>query len=161
MVCRMDWKKNLVKSLVYRAITISLGLLTAYIFTGGDILAAFLLSITTEIVQFFNYFAYESVWSYYDEKRMRKLIGEEYRKKEINLKLSLQSIGDIAKEFAQIDTFQPKVINSIVNFYDTILKNKELKDLHPDFQEYKNAFEIIHKGRTPTEQKIENNSNNS
>ncbi|MHA1301972.1 MAG: DUF2061 domain-containing protein [Candidatus Helarchaeota archaeon] len=150
----MDWKKSLVKSLIYRAITISLGLLTAYIFTGGDFLTAFLLSVSTEVVQFFNYFAYESVWSYYDEKRLRRMIGEEYKQREINLKLSLQSIGDIAKEFAQIDTFQPKIIKSIMNFYDTILKNKELKDLHEDFQEYKNAFEIIHKGRTPTEKKV-------
>ena len=154
----MNWKKNLAKSLIYRAITISLGLLTAYIFTGGDFVTAFLLSISTEVVQFFNYFAYESVWSYYDEKRMRKLIGEEYRQREINLKLSLQSIGDMAKEFAQIDTFQPKIINSVMNFYDSILKNKELKDLHEDFQEYKNAFEIIHKGRTPIEEKVQNNS---
>ncbi|MHA1377498.1 MAG: DUF2061 domain-containing protein [Candidatus Helarchaeota archaeon] len=147
----MDWRKNLAKSLFYRAITISLGLLTAYIFTGGDFLTAFFLSISTEVIQFFNYFAYESVWSYYDERRLRKMISEEFKQREINLKLSLQSIGNIAKEFAQIDTFQPKIINSIMNFYETILNNKELKDLHKDFREYKNTFEIVHKGRTPPE----------
>ncbi len=146
----MDWKKSLVKSLLYRTITILLGLLTAYIFT-GNFISAFFLSITTEIVQFFNYFIYETGWSYYDEKRMRRQITEEFRQKEINLKLSLQSIKDIAQEFSQIDTFIPKLYNSVISFYDKILQNKELKELHDDFLEYKNAFEIIHKGRALSE----------
>ena len=101
----------------------------------------------TEIVQFFWYFSYDTVWTYYDEKRLRRLIGEEYRKKEIKLKLSLESINDIAREFSQVDTFIPKVYNSVLSFYNKILLNKELKELHEDFLEYKNAFETIHKGR--------------
>ncbi|NVM02623.1 MAG: DUF2061 domain-containing protein [Candidatus Helarchaeota archaeon] len=142
----MDVKRNLAKSLVYRAITIGFGLLTAYIVT-GDIFTAFLVSILTEVVQFFWYFSFDTVWTYYDEKRLRKLIGEEFRQKEIKLKLSLESITDIAREFSQVDTFIPKVYNSVLSFYNKILLNKELKELHDDFLEYKNAFETIHKGR--------------
>ncbi len=142
----MDIKRGLAKSLLYRAITIGLGLLTAYIAT-GDILTAFLVSILTEIVQFFWYFGYDTVWTYYDEKRLRKMIGEEYRQKEIKLKLSLESINDIAREFSKVDTFIPQVYNSVLSFYNRILQNKELKELHEDFLEYKNAFETIHKGR--------------
>ena len=142
----MDIKRSLAKSLIYRAITIGLGLLTAYIFT-GNIFTAFLLSMATEVVQFINYFAYETVWSYYDEKRIRKLIKEEYRQKEIKLKLSLESIKDLAREFSQVDTFIPKLYNSVISFYNRILHNRELKELHEDFLEYKNAFEAIHKGR--------------
>ena len=142
--------KNLLKSLIYRAITVSLGLLTAYIFT-GDIFSAFLLSIATEIVQFFNYFAYETVWSYFDEKRLRKQIREEFRKKEINLKLTFGSIKDIASEFSRIDTFIPEIYNSVTSFYNKILENKELKELHGDFEKYKNYFEATHKGRALAE----------
>lgn len=142
----MNVKRNLLKSLIYRALTICLGFLTAYLVT-GDIFSAFLVSIWTEVVQFFFYFSYENVWSYFDEKRLRKLIGEEFRQKEINLKLTYQSIRDIAQEFSQIDTFVPKLYNSVISFYNRILQNKELKELHQDFLEYKNAFEIIHKGR--------------
>jgi len=123
-----------------------LGLITAYIVT-GDINTALGLSLATEGIQSVNYFAFESIWSYYDEKHMRAKISKEFLEREVNLKLSLGAIIDISKEFSQIDTFIPEIYNSITNFYDKILANKQLSEFHEQIEKNKTTFETINKGR--------------
>ena len=142
----MDVKRSLVKSVIYRIFSILTGFLIGFLLT-GEFFSAVLVSIVSETIQFFNYFGYETAWSYFDEKRLRKLIGEEYRAKEIQLKLSLESINTIAREFSQIDTFTPRIHKSVSNFYNMILENKEMKELHDDFRKYKNSFDFAHKDR--------------
>ncbi len=142
----MDWKRNLLKSGVYRVITILLGLLTAYIVT-GNVFTAFALSIVTESIQFMNYFAFEMVWSRFDEKRLREEIGREYREKEIRMKLTVGSILDIAREFSQIDTFVPEVYRSVSSFFKNVLSNKQMKEFHEEITKLADGFEIAHRGR--------------
>ncbi|MHA1339207.1 MAG: DUF2061 domain-containing protein [Promethearchaeota archaeon] len=142
----MGFLKNLIKSLVYRSITIFLGIITAYVVT-GDINAALGLSLATEGVQSINYFLFESVWSYFDEKKLRAKIAKEFREREIELKLSLGVIIDISKEFSQIDTFIPELYNSISKFYNRILNTKELSEFHEQIKKYKDIFEITNKDR--------------
>ncbi|MHA1271657.1 MAG: DUF2061 domain-containing protein [Candidatus Helarchaeota archaeon] len=142
----MDLKRSFLKSIIYRMISILTGFLIGYLLT-GQALSAALVSIASEAIQFFNYFGYEVVWSYFDEKRIRKMIDEEYRAKEIKLKLSLESINTMAREFSQLDTFTPRIYKSVLNFYNMILENKELKELHGDFLKYKKIFQIKHEGR--------------
>lgn len=138
--------RSLVKSLVYRAITLVLGFTTAYVFT-QDPGSATLISLLTEAVQAVNYFIYESTWSYFAERRLRKKIRNELKEKIVNLKLNMEAIKSIAKEFSRIDTFNPIIYNSVISFYDRILQNKDLDELHEDFNKYKKAFRIMHRER--------------
>ncbi len=134
------------KSAIYRVITILLGLLTAYIVT-GNVFTAFALSLATESIQFMNYFAFEMVWSRFDEKRLREEIGREFREKEINMKLTVGSVLDIAREFSQLETFVPGVYRSVSGFFKNVLKNKQLKDFHEEISKLAEGFEIAHRGR--------------
>ncbi len=142
----MNWKGKLIKSVIYRVITVLLGLLTAYVVT-GSVFTAFALSLTTESLQFLNYFAFEMAWSHFDEKRLREEIGREIREKEVNMKLTVGSILDIAKEFSQIDTFVPGVYRSVSSFFKHVLKNKQMKEFHEEITRLADGFEIAHRGR--------------
>ena len=142
----MGVKRNLAKSLIYRVITIMLGFLTSFIIT-GDISFAINIALITESVQFVYYFGFETVWSYYDEKRLRELIRKEFRDREIDVKLTMGALIDMAKEFSQIDTFIPEVYSSISSFFNKMLENKQLKNLHDEISKYKSSFETTHKGR--------------
>jgi hypothetical protein len=59
----------------------------------------------------------------------------------------MEAIRSIAKEFSRIDTFNPTIYNSVISFYDRILQNEDLDELHEDFNKYKKAFEIMHRER--------------
>ena len=66
-------KESLIKSTIYRIITILLGMLVALIIT-GNIVLALSLGIATETIQFIYYFIYETVWTNYHDKRLRRKI---------------------------------------------------------------------------------------
>ena len=142
----MNWKITLIKSLVYRVITIALGLLTAYIVT-GDFETALGLSLITESVQSLNYFGFESLWGYFYEKRIREDIKKEFRKREIDLKVSIEMIIDITKGFSEIDTFNPKLYNSLINFFDSSINNQNLRGFESELTEAKKNFIALNQGR--------------
>ena len=142
----MNWKITLIKSLVYRVITITLGLLTAYIVT-GDFETALGLSLITESVQSINYFGFESLWGYFYEKRIREDIKKEFRKREIDLKVSIEMIIDITKGFSEIDTFNPKLYNSLINFFDSSINNQNLKGFESELTDAKKNFIALNQGR--------------
>ncbi|QEE16542.1 DUF2061 domain-containing protein [Promethearchaeum syntrophicum] len=142
----MNWKTTLIKSLVYRVITITLGLLTAFIIT-GDFETALGLSLITESIQSLNYFGFESLWGYFYEKRIREDIKKEFRKREIDLKVSIEMIIDITKGFSEVDTFNPKIYNSLINFFDSSITNRNLKDFNSELIEAKKNFVALNQGR--------------
>jgi len=53
-------KESFFKSVIYRIITVFLGMLVILIVT-GDLLAAFSIGFATETIQFINYFFYEAI----------------------------------------------------------------------------------------------------
>ena len=59
---KLEWKESLIKSLIYRSITVLLGFFTAYIVTGSLIMALGV-ALLTEFVQFIFYFFYEIIWT--------------------------------------------------------------------------------------------------
>ena len=142
----MQWKLTLLKSIIYRIITIILGMTTAYIFT-GDFRTALELSLYTEAIQSVNYFAFESVWNSFYERLIREKVSEEFRQREIDLKLTVGAIFDISKEFAEIDTFVPEIYHSLLKFYTNILENDQMEEYHDQILESKKHFEILNRGR--------------
>ncbi|MHA1745317.1 MAG: DUF2061 domain-containing protein [Promethearchaeota archaeon] len=142
----MNWKTTLYKSLIYRVITISLGLLTAYIVT-GDFQTALGLSLITESIQSLNYFGFESLWSFFYEKRLRESLNKEFKKREIELKLPIEMIIDITKEFSEMDTFNPKLYTSLINFFDSSIDNRNLKEFKIELEKQKKHFVTLNQGR--------------
>ena len=139
---KIEWKESLVKSIVYRSITIVLGFLTAYIFT-GDLTLAFGVALLTEFVQSINYFVFEIAWSnLITRKRLEKEIL-----KTINIELNYDSILELAYEMSRIDTFVHEIYQSNKNFFKSILKNEALKELHEDISHYFDFFKKCHEGR--------------
>ena len=142
----IEWKESLVKSIIYRTITLGLGTLTTFILTGSLILATGI-AILTEAVQSVNYFAYELAWSNITRRRLEKKIIEKIKRKEIDLKLDYSSIQELAYQISQIDTFVPTLYMTIRKIFDTMLKNKELEEIHEEIEKYKNHFIYVHSGR--------------
>ncbi|MHA2007324.1 MAG: DUF2061 domain-containing protein [Promethearchaeota archaeon] len=143
-----DWaenlKESLLKSLIYRVITISLGMLVAFIIT-GSLAAALSLGIITETVQFINYFIYESVWTNFHDKRLKRKILE---MKEVNIKFDFELIEEISYEFSKTDTFLKEIYDSIIRFFDKILQNKYLDEIHSTVLRDKTYFELKHENRS-------------
>ena len=139
-------KESLLKSLIYRVITITLGMLVAFIIT-GSLVAALSLGIITETVQFVNYFIYESVWTNFHDKRLKRKILE---MKEVDLKFDFELIEEISYEFSQTDTFLKELYDSISRFFDKILQNKYLGEIHDKILRDKTHFELKHERRSFT-----------
>jgi uncharacterized membrane protein len=137
-------KESLLKSMIYRVITISLGMLVAFIIT-GSLAAALSLGIITETVQFINYFIYESVWTNFHDKRLKRKILE---MKEVDLKFDFELIKEISYEFSQTDTFLKEVYDSIIKFFDKILQNKYLGDIYDIILRDKTYFVLKHERRS-------------
>ena len=149
---KIEWKQTLVKSLIYRALTLVLGTLTAYIITGSIAIAtgtAFL----TEAVQSVNYFAYEITWSNISRRKLEKKIIEQIKQKEIDLRLDFSSIKDLAYQLSQVNTFIPEIYISTKKTLDQMLETKELEEFHEEIKKYKEYFEIAHLGRNFNESK--------
>jgi len=142
----IEWKESVIKSIIYRSITLVLGFFTAYIFT-GNIAIATGTAILTESVQSINYFVYELTWSNISRRRFEKKIIDKIKRKEINLKLDYSSIKELAYQLSQIDTFVPKLYISTRNIFNNMLNNEELEEIHEDIKKFKESFEAVHSGR--------------
>jgi len=142
----IKWKESVVKSVIYRAITLVLGTLTVYIMTGSIALATGV-ALLTEAVQAVNYFIYELIWSNIARKKLEKEILERLKRREINLKINFEPIKEISYELSQIDTFVPKLYLSVLHFFESMLKNEELQEIHEEIQKYKENFERVHSAR--------------
>ena len=141
-----NWKASIIKSIVYRTITLGLGTLTAYLFLGSIALAtgtAFL----TEAVQGVNYFIFELIWSTFSRRRLERKFQEKYQEKKINLEIEFSSLKEIAYDLSNVDTFIPKIYLSTLNFFNHLLKNDELEEIHDEIQSYKDHFIQVHSGR--------------
>ncbi|MBD3341097.1 MAG: DUF2061 domain-containing protein [Candidatus Lokiarchaeota archaeon] len=136
-------KESLIKSIVYRIITIFLGFFSAFLIT-GNIATAFGVALLTEFIQFINYFAYEVIWT---KLRTKKKIEEEIIKRMIDLEINYDSILQLAYEMSQVDTFIREVYDSANNFFKSVLKNEQLKDLKPEISKYYTHFKHSHKDR--------------
>jgi uncharacterized membrane protein len=142
----IEWKQSLIKSLIYRGLTLILGTLTAYIIT-GSIAVATGTALLTEAVQGLFYFLYEITWSNITRKKLEKELINKIRKREIDLRLDFSSIKDLAYHLSQIDTFVPELYLSINNIFNKMLENKDLEEIHEDIEQYKTYFNVIHSGR--------------
>lgn len=142
----MDWKRSLLKSIIYRIIALILGLIVALAIS-GDIFTAGLISLLTESIQFCNYFIFETIWSSYENKRLRKEIEEEFLKREIDLKIDYDSINELSYELSRTNTFVNEIYTSILNFFGKMLKNEQIEKLHEEISKHKAYFESVHVGR--------------
>jgi uncharacterized membrane protein len=142
----IEWKQSLIKSIIYRGITLVLGTLTVYIFSGSLVIATGT-ALLTEFVQSLFYFSYEITWSNISRKKIEKEILERIKRREINLKINFEPIKEISYELSKIDTFVPKLYLSVLHFFESVLKNEELEEIHEELQTYKGNFERIHSSR--------------
>ena len=111
----------------------------------GDMFAAFSIGFATETVQFINYFFYEAIWTHYHDKRLRLTI-EKTRK--VDIKLDFDLLKEISFEFSQTDTYVKEAHESILSFFERLLQNENLVEIHEDIQRDENFFELKHKNRS-------------
>ena len=142
VVEKLEWKESLVKSLIYRVLTVILGFLTAF-FVTGSIIIALGVALLTELVQFVFYFVYEIIWT---NLITRKRIIEEL-KQTIDIQLNTNVILELAYQMSQIDTFIGEIYLSTRNFLKSILKNEALKEIHEEISKYYKHFLYTHENR--------------
>ena len=143
---KIEWKSSLIKSLIYRSITLVLGTTTAYILTGSIAIATGT-ALLTELVQGIFYFVYEIVWSNIARRKLENRIFNSLQIREIDLKINYTSIEELAYVLSQIDTFVPKLYLSTLNILNSILKNEELEEIREKIQKYKDHFQRVHSRR--------------
>ena len=136
-------KESFFKSVIYRIITIFLGMLVIFIVT-GNVLAAFSIGFATETVQFIYYFFYEAVWTHYHDKRLRIKIE---RTRKVDIKLDFDLLKEISFEFSQTDTYVKEPYESIMSFFENLLQNENLAEIHEEIQRDSVYFELKHKNR--------------
>ncbi len=136
-------KESFFKSVIYRIITIFLGMLVIFIVT-GNVLAAFSIGFATETVQFIYYFFYEAVWTHYHDKRLRIKIE---RTRKVDIKLDFDLLKEISFEFSQTDTYVKEPYDSIMSFFENLLQNENLAEIHEEIQRDRIYFELKHKNR--------------
>jgi len=139
----IEWKESLLKSVIYRIITVFLGFITTLIIT-GDLALAIGVATIVELVQFVNYFVFEMLWT---NIRTRRLIEEEIERRTIQLRINYDSVLEIAYEMCQINTFVEEVYNSTSNFFESFLKNIHLQGCHEQIQQYYDMFKKNHVNR--------------
>jgi len=137
-------KESLFKSVIYRIITIFLGMLVILLVT-GDLIAAFSIGFATETVQFINYFVYETIWTNYHDKRLRDKIE---RTREVDVKLDFDLLKEISFEFSQTDTYVKEAYEPILSFFEKLLKNENLAEIQEEVQRDRNYFVLKHKDRS-------------
>jgi uncharacterized membrane protein len=142
----IEWKQSLIKSLIYRGITLVLGTLTAFFITGSIEIATGT-ALLTEAVQAINYFVYELIWSNISRRKLKEKIIEDIRKRQIDLKIDYSSIMEIAYHMSQVDTFVPKLYLSVKTFFDKLLDNEQLEEIHDEIKKYQSYFETTHSKR--------------
>ena len=136
-------KESFLKSVIYRVITIFLGMLVIFIVT-GNVLAAFSIGFATETVQFIYYFFYEAIWTHYHDKRLRIKIE---RTRKVDIKLDFDLLKEISFEFSQTDTYIKEPYESIISFFENLLQNENLAEIQEEIQRDKKYFELKHKDR--------------
>ena len=136
-------KESFFKSVIYRIITIFLGMLVIFIVT-GNLFAAFSIGFATETVQFIYYFFYEAIWTHYHDKRLRIKIE---RTRKVDIKLDFDLLKEISFEFSQTDTYVKEPYESILSFFENLLQNENLAEIHKDIQRDRIYFELKHKNR--------------
>ncbi|MHA1486608.1 MAG: DUF2061 domain-containing protein [Promethearchaeota archaeon] len=136
-------KESFFKSVIYRIITIFLGMLVIFIVT-GNVLAAFSIGFATETVQFIYYFFYEALWTHYHDKRLRIKIE---RTRKVDIKLDFDLLKEISFEFSQTDTYVKEPYESILSFFENLLQNENLAEIRDDIQRDRTYFELKHKNR--------------
>jgi len=141
----MEWKESLIKSIIYRVITIFLGFFTAFIIT-SDITIALGVTALTEFIQFINYFVYETIWTNLRIKKLKEQLTEEIRR-EIDLTINYDAILELSYEMSRTNTFIEKIYNSVVNFFNSLLRNEELKDFHEEISNHFGYFKLVHSDR--------------
>jgi len=142
----IEWKQSLIKSLIYRGITLVLGTLTAFFITGSIEIATGT-ALLTEAVQAINYFIYELIWSNVSRRKLKEKIIEDIRKRQIDLKIDYSSIMEIAYHMSQVDTFVPKLYLSVKTFFEKLLDNEQLEEIHDEIAKYKSYFDTTHSKR--------------
>ncbi|MCW4031839.1 MAG: DUF2061 domain-containing protein [Candidatus Bathyarchaeota archaeon] len=142
----IDWRESIIKSLIYRAITLLLGTITAYLIT-GSIRIATGTAILTEAVQSVNYFIYELIWSNISRRKMERMLMQKLKIKQVDLKIDYSSILDLAFELSQVDTFIPKVYLSTLAFFNRLLENDQLEEIHEKIEVHKERFKSVHSNR--------------
>lgn len=143
---KIEWKQSLIKSIIYRGLTVLLGTLTTYLVTGSINIAAGV-ALLTETTQAVFYFVYELIWSNVSRRRFEEKIIEDIRKRQIDLKIDYSSIMEIAYHMSQVDTFIPKLYLSVRNFFNNLLENEQLAEIHDEIEKYKSYFETTHAKR--------------
>ena len=136
-------KESFFKSVIYRIITIFLGMFVIFIVT-GNVLAAFSIGFATETVQFIYYFFYEAIWTHYHDKRLRIKIE---RTRKVDIKLDFDLLKEISFEFSQTDTYTKEPYESIISFFENLLQNENLAEIQEEIQRDKKYFELKHKNR--------------
>ena len=82
-----------------------------------------------------------------DKKNKSMVAVRKYERKEINIKINFEPIREISYELSQIDTFVPKLYLSVLHFFDSMLENEELHEIHRELQMYKDNFKRVHSSR--------------
>ena len=144
---KVEWKNSLIKSLIYRGITLLLGTATAYLLT-GSIAIATSTALFTETIQGINYFVYELIWSNVSRRKLEKRIMNSIQIRKVDLNIDYTSIEELAYVLSQIDTFVPKLYLSTLNILNSMLKNEELEEIRDEIQKYKDHFQRVHSKRS-------------
>ena len=110
----------------------------------GNVFAAFSIGFATETVQFIYYFFYEAIWTHYHDKRLRIKIE---RTRKVDIKLDFDLLKEISFEFSQTDTYVKEAYGSILSFFENLIQNENLAEIHEDIQRDKTYFELKHKNR--------------
>jgi hypothetical protein len=71
---------------------------------------------------------------------------ERTRKVDVNVDFDL--LKDISFEFSQTDTYAKEAYESIISFFENLLKNETLAEIHKDIQRDTTYFELKHKDRS-------------
>ncbi|MGM0470494.1 MAG: DUF2061 domain-containing protein, partial [Promethearchaeati archaeon] len=145
-MAEVEWKRNIIKTIIYRIITLILGTITVFLAT-GDLAVAGIVALITEAVQSVNYFIFETIWDTYEKRRLREKFEKELINREVDIKIKYLFLKDLSYELSQMDTFIADVYNSILDFYNRMLKNEQLKDIHEDILKHREHFIKVHARR--------------
>lgn len=145
----IELKESLLKSVVYRVMTIMLGFTTALLVTGSFAQAVATAGVT-EFVQFIFYFIFETVWT---NLRTKKRLKEKLRRQMVDLNINYDAVLDLSYELSRLDTYMKEVYDSANDFFLSILKNPELKEIHDQVEDHYNQFKNVHVNRELIEQK--------
>ncbi|MHA2198041.1 MAG: hypothetical protein ACXABO_20845, partial [Promethearchaeota archaeon] len=64
------------------------------------------------------------------------------------IKFDFELIEEISYEFSKTDTFLKEIYDSIIRFFDKILQNKYLDEIHSTVLRDKTYFELKHENRS-------------